>query len=76
MPRAGDCVELRQVEGEIRLEGQPALALKHSHAINAPFVPWNMLLKAPAQAAVDIELLLERSVLGVLLRFCVIPEPI
>ena len=40
-------------------------ALKKSHAINAPFVPWNMLLKAPPQAAVNIELLLKRPVFGI-----------
>jgi hypothetical protein len=50
--------------------------LKKSHAINAPFVPWNMLLKTPPQAAVDIELLIERPVFGILPRFCVIPKPI
>ena len=76
MPRAGDCVELRQVEGEIRLEGQPALTLKHSHAINAPFLPRNMLLKAPPQAAIDIELLLKWPVFVIPPRFCVIPKPI
>ena len=76
MPRTGDCVELWQVEREVRLEFLPAWAFKQSHAINASFLPQNTFLKAPPQVAVDIELLLERSVLGVPLRFCVIPEPI
>jgi len=35
-----------------------------------------MLLKAPAQAAVDIELLLKRPVFGIPLGFCEIPKPI
>ena len=35
-----------------------------------------MLLKAPPQAAVDIELLLKRPVFGIPPRFCVIPKPI
>ena len=35
-----------------------------------------MLLKAPPQAAADIELLLKRPVFGIPPRFCVIPKPI
>jgi hypothetical protein len=52
------------------------LALKQSHAINTPFLLRNMLLKAPPQAAVEIELLRERSLFAIPPCFCVIPKPI